>query len=207
MIISHLIVYMFTRVFATKPSSSGFELLKFFCFFFFSQTSRWLLPFTQPHRSSPRVLVSSSHHLPFEIYFPGENNICGMKKETYNQKIFQGWLQVQPALAKIHEAESQSQPWWTVREGWSTGTHWGMSCTLTVMLNPKLCKNQWLPLAKLSYLFPEERTFCGVLNMEISLVSSTASPFFSTFMHCYLFLSFLLMLHNLLGWSHSHQQL
>lgn len=35
--------------------------------------------------------------------------------------------------------------------------------------------------------FQSERTFCGVLNMEISLVSSTASPFFSTFMHCYLF--------------------
>lgn len=145
-----------------------------------------MTPTSQPHPSSARVIVSSFHHPPFEIYFLGENNICGMKKETFNTKNFQGWTPGSTSLPTkfmmLRVRVSHGGIWGRTE---ALGIHWGMSCTLAAMLNSKLCRKSMAPTSYTTLsLFPEWKNILWrVLNMEIFLVSS----FFSTFMCCYLF--------------------
>ena len=159
------------------------------CFFFFFQTSRWLLPFTQPHPSSARVSFFFPSSPFWDLFSRGKQHLWHEKRNLQSENFSGLDSRFNQSPHEIHDAESQSQSWWTVREGWSTGTHWGMNCTLTAMLNPKLCRKSMAPISyTFLSLFPEWKNILWrESNMEISLVSSTASSFFSTFMHCYLF--------------------
>ena len=144
---------------------------------------------SHPLPSSARVSFFFPSSPFWDLFSRGKQHLLHEKRNLQSENFSGLDSRFNQSPHKIHNAESQSQLWWTVREGWSTGTHWGMNCTLTAMLNPKLCRKSMAPTSyTFLSLFPEWKNILWrVLNMEISLVSSTASPLFSTFMHCYLF--------------------
>lgn len=130
-IISYLIVYMFTRGFATKTCVTQ----SLHDWNFFPQISRWFPPSTHPYHSST-IILHNSFLFPFSHFwdfFSRRKQFSWQRKDSH-QEASQGWPLGSTSLPQIFTHTGNQSQLWKIFEVelkyW--GVDWALNCQWVV---------------------------------------------------------------------------